>query len=271
VNFCRQLETRTHASGSFVCVGLDTDSSKLPAGQTVLSFNRAIIDATHDLVCAYKMNSAFYEADGPAGIEALQQTFAYINEYYPDIPTILDAKRADIGNTNNAYAKFAFDYLDAGSITIHPYVGREALTPFLDHKDRGIIILCHTSNPGAGELQELVTNGKPLYQLLAENIRDEWNYNHNCLLVIGATYPEQLAEVRKLVGDDIPFLVPGIGSQGGDAEKTVKAGINSRGTGLIINSSRDIIYASNGPDFAEAARDRATKLHNTINKAKGES
>jgi orotidine-5'-phosphate decarboxylase len=269
MSFQEKLDLISKKNNSLVCVGLDSDLEKLPEQFKLkenpqFEFNKAIIDATHDLVCAYKPNSAFYEARGAEGIKDLKMTFDYINQTYPEIVTILDAKRADIGNTNNGYVTFAFDYLNADSITLHPYLGKEALSPFLERKDKASIILCHTTNPGAGELQDLTIDGKPFYQIVATNVATEWNTNNNCFLVLGAKYPEQMAEVRKLTGD-LTFLVPGIGAQGGDIEKTLKAGLNSQKSGLIINSSRGIIFASTGEDFAEKAKEATTKLRDEIN------
>lgn len=234
-------------------------------------FNKAIVDATAGLVCAFKPNSAFYEARGAAGIEELKQTCDYIRQNYADIPIILDFKRGDIGNTNNHYTKFAFDYLQVDAVTVQPYQGRQAVQPFLDCKDKGIMVLCRTSNVGSDEFQDMLVDGRKLYLHVAEHVRDKWNANDNCQLVVGATYPKELAEIRALVGDDMVFLVPGFGAQGGETEATVKAGINSAGRGLIINSSRDIIYASGGEDFAEAARQKALAARDEINTYKGES
>ncbi|MEK7587401.1 MAG: orotidine-5'-phosphate decarboxylase, partial [Patescibacteria group bacterium] len=228
----------------------------------------AIIDATHDLVCAYKPNTAFYEARGVEGITELKMTCDYIREKYPDIALILDAKRADIGSTNEGYVKYAFDWLGADAITLHPYLGKEALKPFLDRKDKGCIILCRTSNPGAGEYQDLkLDSGNQaieLYQRVAKNVANDWNYNGNCGLVVGATYPEELTIVRRIVGE-MPILIPGIGAQGGDIEKTVKAGVDSGGKNAIINSSRAVIFAGNGSNFAQKARETALKLIKEIN------
>lgn len=262
--------------GNFVCVGLDTDITKVPQcmqckfeADTIVAFNKAIVDATKDFVCAYKPNSAFYEAYGPAGVTGLRRTIEYINAVAPDVPVILDAKRADIGNTNAGYADAAFKYLGADAITVHPYLGAEALQPFLDCEDKGIIVLCRTSNKGAGEFQDMLSSAMfgynmPLYQYVAYQVSHSWNKNDNCLLVVGATYPEELVQVRSMVGD-MPILIPGIGAQGGDVEKTVLAGKDSSGQGMIINSSRGIIYASSGPDFATVARAETLKLHNLIN------
>lgn len=289
-NFMQMLEAQWEKE-NFVCVGLDSEYEKIPdsislpklplrKGTAIWKFNRFIVEATKDLVCAYKPNIAFYEAHGDAGLDALKYTISCIHDLAPDVPVILDAKRADIGNTNKGYIKMAFDYLKTDAITVHPYLGKEALQPFLDCADKGIIVLCRTSNKGAGEFQDRIVEVTdeeakqwglprftlmPLYQLVAYRVSREWNVNGNCALVVGATYPEELAAVRQIVGDT-PILIPGIGAQGGDVEKTVKAGKDSRNKGMIINSSRGIIFASNGPDFAEAARRETMKLRDLINK-----
>lgn len=270
MSFQQKYDAIVKKNNSLVCVGLDSDWEKLP--DTVkkekypqFAFNKVIIDATHDLVSAYKPNSAFYEYLGSEGIRQLKLTCDYIHDSYPDIPIILDAKRADIGSTNKGYVSYAFDYLRVDAITLHPYLGKEALQPFLDRKDKGLIILCRTSNPGAGEFQDLETAGEPLYIKVAKQVTQVWNTNKNCLMVVGATYPKELAQIRKLTGD-MTFLVPGIGAQGGDIEKTVSAGLNSKKAGMIINSSRGIIFVSSGLDFAEKAREVTEKLKNTINK-----
>lgn len=270
MDFLNKLRASQSHNNSLLCVGLDPDLGKLPANlrdveSPYFAFNKAIIDATADLVCAYKPNSAFYEARGAAGITELKQTCDYIRQSYPELSIILDFKRGDIGNTNEHYAKFAFDYLGADAVTIHAYPGRQAAQPFLDYKDKGIMVLCHFSSAGSEEFQDLDVDGQKLYLRVAQNVHDGWNGNGNCQLVVGATYPQQLAETRKLVGDDMVFLVPGLGAQGGDAGAFVKAGVNSSGQGLIINSSRQIIYASNGEDFADAARQQAIKARDEIN------
>ena len=272
--FVAKLERRWQ-QGNFVCVGLDSEYSQIPQivrnqgsiEQAMFKFNREIVDATHDLVCAYKPNSAFYEAQGDQGLRALARTIAHIKDQYPDIPVILDAKRADIGNTNLGYVKAAFDELGADAITVHPYLGKEALKPFLDRADKGIIVLARTSNPGAGEFQDLTVGEKqePLYQVVARRVAESWNDNGNCALVVGATYPKELAEVRGIVGN-MPILLPGIGEQGGEVEATVTAGKYSRGWGMIINSSRGIIFASKGEDFADAARKATESLREEINR-----
>jgi orotidine-5'-phosphate decarboxylase len=270
--FGEQLE-QCWRQGKFVCVGLDSEYERLPdavkrtdaVGEAIFNFNRAIIDATHDLVCAYKPNAAFYEAQGEGGHSALVRTVRYIKANYPQIPVILDAKRADIGSTNVGYVQAAFDILGVDAITVHPYLGREALAPFLARKDKGIIVLVKTSNPGSGEFQDLPVGetGEPLYQVVARHVAQHWNANGNCALVVGAPYPGEIQRVRSVVGD-MPFLIPGIGAQGGEVEATVQAARDSRGWGMIINSSRNIIFASQGDNFAQAAREATLQLHEQI-------
>lgn len=271
MNFLDKLNKAIEKNNSLVCVGLDSDFDKLP--QSVIDenhehpqfeFNKNIINATADLVCAYKPNTAFYEARGEEGIKELKLTCDYINSMYSHISIILDAKRGDIGNTNNGYVKFAYEYLGVDAITLHPYLGSEALKPFFDRADKGAILMGRNSNPGAEELQDLQIGDKKLYQIVAERAASQWNKNGNCLLVVGATYPEELADIRKITGD-MTFLVPGIGAQGGDVEATLKAGLNSEKRGLIINSSRGIIFASKEEDFDEKAREETQKLRGQIN------
>lgn len=261
--------------GNFVCVGLDSDYNFIPTAlkskasveEALYIFNRDIIDATHDLVCAYKPNAAFYEVQGDAGLRALIRTVHYLKETYPHIPIILDAKRADIGSTNLGYVQAAFDLIGVDAITVHPYLGKEALAPFLARKEKGIIVLAKTSNPGASEFQDLPVGDsrEPLYQVVAHHVADDWNTHGNCGLVVGATYPDDLKKVRSIVGD-MPILIPGLGAQGGEVEATVTAGKDSRGWGMIINSSRSIIFASKGNDFAQAARKATEELKAEINK-----
>ncbi len=231
-----------------------------------MRFNREIIDATADLVCAYKPNAAFYEAQGDAGYRALIRTVRYIHERYPDIPVILDAKRGDIGSTNLGYAQSAFDVIGVDALTVHPYLGKEALAPLLARREKGIIVLAKTSNPGSGEFQDVRVGPaqEPLYQLVARRVAQHWNEYGNCALVVGATYPSELRQVRALVAD-LPILVPGIGTQGGEVAATVAAGRDSRGWGMIINSARGIIFASRERDFAEAARAATLRLRDEIN------
>lgn len=270
----RELLDAKWGEGKMLCVGLDPDISKIPASvggngprERIVAFNRSIIDATHDLVCSFKLNSAFYEAHGDQGFAALRETIFHIRDAAPDVPVILDAKRGDIGNTNDAYAEAVFGYLSVDAMTMHPYLGREALQPMLDHADKGIFVLCRTSNAGAREFQDLTVDGKPLYQVVAQHVASGWNTNGNCGLVVGATYPDELKAVRE-IAPDMPILVPGVGAQAGDLEKSVAAGKNVRGNGMIIAASRAIIFASSGSDYAEAARTKAEALDSTIRKVR---
>jgi len=261
----------------FLCIGLDPVFDNLPErirktkdiAAALFDFNKAIINKVADIVCAFKPNSAFYELHGTDGWKALNETIAYIRSEHPSIPVIIDAKRGDIGNTNSAYAKAVFDLQGGDAVTMSPYLGEEALASFFERKDKGILILVKTSNPGAEEFQNLLvddpTFGKlPLYQIISKHIAHTWNKNNNCGVVVGATYPEELAQVRAIVGD-VPILIPGVGSQGGDLEETLKNGKDSKGQGMIINASRSVLYASSGDDFDEKARIKAVELHNTIN------
>jgi orotidine-5'-phosphate decarboxylase len=263
-----KFEQRTQAVNSLLCVGLDPRPDRLPAQfqqaqYPLFAFNRHIIDATHAYVAAYKPNIAFYEAHGAQGWHELALTMNYIRENHPDIFAIADAKRADIGATNEAYARAIFDELGFDAITLHPYLGRQAMSVFLERADKTSIILCRTSNEGAGEFQDLVVEGKPLWQIVAEQVRDEWNSAGNCMLVVGATYPDELCTIRQLV-PDMTFLVPGIGVQGGNVELTVRNGINQAGMGIIINSSRGIIFAEDSATAARDLRDAINQYRNDI-------
>ncbi len=272
-NFRQLLEGRWEL-GNFLCVGLDSELSQIPESarkgtvrDTILSFNKQIIDATQTLVCAFKPNPAFYESQGEDGRLALKDTISYIQEVAPEVPVILDAKRGDIKNTNRHYAESAFEHLKADAITVQPYLGGEPLEPFLERKEKGVIVLCHTSTPGAGEIQNLkMESGEPLYKVVARLATEKWNANGNCCVMVGATYPEELSSVRAIVGD-MPILTAGIGAQHGDLGKAIKASKDRRGRGFIINSSRSVIFASAGKDFAEAARKKAQELDGAIRKA----
>ncbi len=258
INICRR-------NNSLLCVGLDTDLEKTPKfllkdDEPILSFNQKIIDATCDLVCAYKPNIAFYEACGSKGWEALKKTCKAIPE---EIPIIVDAKRGDIGNTARMYAKAIFEDLGADAVTVNPYMGEDAISPFLEYETKCALILCLTSNKGAQDFQLSLIDGKPLYQLVAEKTLS-WNQKENCGLVVGATYPEQLRKVRE-IARSLPILIPGIGAQSGEIESTVKSGTDEKKERAIINSSRAIIYASQKEDFAEAARKKALKVRDSIN------
>lgn len=254
MSIIEKYSKRASQINSLVCVGLDAELSKIP--QKFLSmefpqfeFNKYIIEETHEYAAAYKPNSAFYEARGDQGIKELKMTMDYLINNHPDIFTILDAKRADIGNTNNGYVTSIFDWLGFDAVTLHPYLGKEALKPFLDKKDKVSIILCRTSNPGAGELQDIVSDGKKLWEIVGEKVTKEWNTNSNCMIVVGATYPEEMKVLRKITGD-MTFLVPGVGAQGGSVKDVVESGLNSLNQGVIINSARGIIFSDNPKEEA---------------------
>ena len=273
MGFIEQLQRAWRTNGSLVCVGLDPEPSRIPSAlrdspDALFAFCRAIVDATADLVCCFKPQIAHFAAQRAEG--ALERLIAHIHERHPGVPVILDAKRGDIGSTAQFYAAEAFDRYGADAATANPYLGRDSLQPYLDRADRGVVVLCRTSNPGARDLQDLVVAdaggaGVPLYQRVAAMVAREWNGNGNCALVVGATYPRELAEVRAIVGD-MPVLVPGIGAQGGDVAAVVHNGKNSAGAGLIIRSSRAILYASSGDDFAAAARRATETLRADINR-----
>lgn len=275
-NFTSLLKERWVSANSLLCVGLDSEYRKLPevikdiypgaVDQAIFAFNKEIVDATYDVVCAYKPQHAFYGALGELGVKALRMTVAYIHDRYPDIPVILDAKRNDIGNTAEQYAVEVFDVYGADAVTVNPYLGYDGVEPFLRRKDKGAIVLCRTSNKSARDFQDRIDNetGLTIYQLVAQKAAREWNGNGNLSLVMGCTYPEEMKIVREIVGDEIPFLVPGLGAQGGKPED-LPNGFDGRKTGIIANSSRGIIFASSGQDFAEAARREALKLRDAIN------
>ncbi len=265
VNFVEKLTNIAKKNKSLLCVGLDPDPKLMPDKVGVFEFNKAIIDATADLVCAYKPNIAFYEALGNEGLDALKQTVKYVPD---DIPVIVDAKRGDIGNTAKAYARALFDNFNFDATTVNPYLGFDALEPFIQYSDKGVFILCRTSNAGAADFQSLRCETgehsyRPLFEIVALKA-SQWNIHGNIGLVVGATYPEELRLIRNS-HPDMPLLIPGIGAQGGDLAATVRYGVNAKGEGAIINSSRGIIYASKGKDFAEAARRVASSLRDQIN------
>ena len=278
----KQLLKLRQLQGNFVCVGLDSDITKIPkciqqkfVGNTILAFNKIIIDHTKDKAGVYKTNIAFYSPHGSEGIEALLETIIYINAVAPEIPVILDAKRADIGNTNEGYVGEAFEFFGADALTVHPYMGRVSLLPILNQKNKGVVVLCRTSNEGADEFQDSQEDVPdeyytPLYQKVARNVARDWNTHGNCLVVVGATCPEELAIVRKIVGD-MNILIPGAGFQqkhiplNEQVRLIVQAGANSKKGGIIVNSSRGIIFASDKPNFGKVARRETIKLHNLIN------
>ncbi len=246
-----------------LCVGLDPDPTRFPemVDGSVFDFCMAIVDATADTVCAFKPQIAYFAANGAE--RELERICAAIRDRHPDVLLVLDAKRGDIGSTAQQYAHEAFDRYGAHVVTVNPYLGTDSVEPFLRHPDGGVFVLCRTSNPGSGDFQSLSVDGEPLYLHVARRVATEWNEIGDCGLVVGATYPAELSEVRAIVGD-LPLLVPGIGAQGGDVRSTVEAGVDSTGFGMVINSSRAILYASSGPEFAEAARAEAVATRDAI-------
>lgn len=287
MDFSDKLKKTITTNNSLLCIGLDTDVEKIPEHlkndpEPAFVFNKAIIDATHDLVCSYKANIAFYAAQGTKGLTMLIKTIQYIHDKYTGIPVILDAKRADTGNTSKQYVKEVFDVIGADAVTVNPYLGVDSLEPFLKRKDKGVIVLCKTSNPGASDFQNTEvsidihfggvldrtrreTRSEPLYIHVAKHVV-EWNKKYgNCLLVVGATWPEELKKLRELV-TEMFFLIPGVGGQGGNLQKTLENGLTKGKSGLIIHSARAIIYASNDKIFAKRARSEATRLKEKINR-----
>lgn len=286
MNFFEMLKRRQRAVNSMLCVGLDTIDYETPERvvwkKAVFEFNKASIDATAPFVCAYKCNCAFYEGSVYWREVELKETIEYIHATYPDIPVILDGKLGDVAHTSEYYSRKAFLKYRADAVTISPFLGRDACQPFLDRKDKGIFVLCRTSNPGAAEFQErevfipdtrLSVPGfgiaMPFWKYIARQVAEKWNGNGNCGLVVGATRPEVLYEIRRIAGD-MPILVVGIGAQEGDLKAVIQNGLDSEGYGLIINASRSIIYASAGNDFAEASAKEARRLRNRINRLKGQ-
>ncbi len=265
--FLERLNRACQTYRSLLCVGLDPDPSLMPV-QDVLQFNRAIIDATSDLVCAYKPNLAFYEAQGLEGLSALKQTVVYIKRVAPEVLVIGDGKRGDIDSSSRAYARAMFQVWGFDAVTVNPYLGGDSLQPFLDYTEKGVFLLCRTSNLGAVDLQDLKAPGGagelPVYQHVAMRAQ-EWNTHGNVGLVVGATYSDDLRQVRKLC-PQMPILVPGVGAQGGDLEAAIRYGTDEEGRLAIISASRQITYASKGEDFPQAARREATRLKEEINR-----
>ncbi len=264
MKFLDYLDFAAEKNNSLLCVGLDIDFSRIPkeildSEDPIFNFNRAIVDATCDLVCAYKPNIAFYEMYGIYGLESLMKTIEYVRE---KIPVILDAKRGDVRHTAMAYAKAVFDVYKADAVTVNPYMGYDTIKPFMEYQEKGVFILCLTSNVGYKDFQ---TAGKeePLYKLVAKHAK-EWNLYKNLGLVVGATQAQDLKDIREITGD-MPILIPGIGAQGGDVEDSVKFGTDKKGGRAIFNASRSVIYASSGRDFASAARQEAQRLRDKIN------
>ena len=267
MSFMKKLADAWKTNRSFLCVGLDPALERVPPSLAaspypLFEFNKAIIDATHDCVCAYKPQFAYYAAYD--ALDQLKLTIDYIAKTYSNIPVILDAKRGDIGSTARMYAREVFDVYHADAVTVNPYMGGDTLKPFLDRADKGVVILCRTSNPGAQQLQGLAVEGVALYQHVARLAAQEWNYNRNVMLVVGATAPYELGQVREQC-PTLPLLVPGVGAQGGDVEAVVRQGVTSAGDGLVINSSRGILYAGSGSDFDRKARGAAIELRDAIN------
>ncbi|WP_223788156.1 orotidine-5'-phosphate decarboxylase [Marinicella meishanensis] len=263
--FIQQLAQAQRQNNSLVCVGLDPNPAKINAmGVDLLSWLQGIVDATAAHVCAFKPQIAYFAAMGAE--TELQQIIQYIHQQHPTIPVILDAKRGDIGSTAEQYANEAFIRYQADAVTVNPYMGGDTIEPYTQFADKGVVVLCKTSNAGSGELQNLtLDSGETLFQRVAKQASERWNQHHNVLLVVGATYPEELAQIRGIVGD-MPLLIPGIGAQGGDVAATLKAGLRTDGLGLIISSSRGIIYAGDrAENYAAAAQDACLTLKNTIN------
>ena len=263
--FFAKLQQASQSNRSFLCVGLDPHPSLLPE-KDVAVFNRAIIEATADLVCCYKPNLAFYESMGPQGLEVLLRTVEAVPRH---VPVIADGKRGDIASTAEAYAHALFDVYGCDAATVNPYLGGDSLAPFLQRADKGIFVLCRTSNPGGADLQAraVVTDGttRPLYEVVAELARDRWNERGNVGLVVGATFPEELGRIRQLC-PRLPFLLPGVGAQGAEVAAAVRNALDEEGAGFIITSSRQILYASSGRDYAQAARRAAEALRDEINR-----
>jgi orotidine-5'-phosphate decarboxylase len=254
-----KLALRIERVNSLLCVGLDPDFEKLPARFRSEKFPQQrfgewIVAQTAEFAAAVKLNAAFYEARGAEGVAEMERTVEYARARHPELVTICDAKRADIGNTNKGYVEAIFDRMGFDAVTLHPYLGREALEPFLSRRDKMCIVLCRTSNPGAGEFQDLSVDGKPLWLAVAERVTSEWDVDGNCALVVGATYPEEMRQVRK-AAPTTTFLVPGIGAQGGDVRAVVEAGLGQNGAGLLLSASRSILFSDDPAAAARAHRD----------------
>lgn len=266
--FIEMLSRRWSANGTLLCVGLDPDPARFPrhlqGDDAILEFCRAIVDATHDLVCAFKPQIAYFAAHRAE--DQLEALIAYVHERYPDVPVILDAKRGDMGATSEQYAREVFERYRGDAVTLQPYQGYDAIAPYLAYEGKGAIILCRTSNASGDELQSLRVRSSnredPLYLHVARLVAERWNTNGQCGLVVGATYPQELAEVRAAVSD-MPILVPGIGAQGGDLEASVIAGATPSG-GIIVSSSRSVLYAGKDEDFASASRRVAIETRDAI-------
>ena len=267
MHFMTALEAAWRQRNSLLCVGLDPDPARFPAHlqgrpHAILEFCTQIVDATADLVCCFKPQIAYFAARRAE--DQLEALIEHIHARHPGIPVVLDAKRGDIGSTAEQYAVEAFERFKADAITVNPYMGRDSVDPYLAYPDKGVILLCRTSNPGGSDLQFLDVGGLKLYEHVARLVAEEWNASGNCGLVVGATFPAEIARVRALIGD-MPLLVPGIGAQGGDIAATLAAGRSTHGAGLMINSSRAILYAGQDENFAAAARQAALDTRDAIN------
>ena len=263
-----KFERRAEHADSLLCVGLDPEFERIPERfqsdeLPLYAFCRWIIQETAAYAAAFKPNVAFFEARGVMGMWELESTIQFLRKHYPEWLTICDAKRGDIGNTNRGYATSIFDALGFDAVTLHPYLGREALAPFLERRDKASIILCRTSNPGAGEFQDLIVDGRPLWQAVAEQVSREWNGNGNCMLVVGATWPEEMRAIRA-IAPELTLLVPGVGAQGGDVAAVVAAGLDARGKGLILSSSRSILYSEEPAAAARALRDEINAARRAV-------
>ena len=268
MTFTQMLAAAWQKNNSLLCVGLDPDPAKFPAqlkgrDDAIFEFCAAIVDATADLVCSFKPQIAYFAARRAE--DHLEALIAHIHEKHPGILVILDSKRGDIGSTAEQYAIEAFERYKADAVTVNPYMGRDSVDPYLAYPNKGVILLCRTSNPGGSDLQFIDVGGAKLYEHVARIIATDWNTTGQCALVVGATFPGEIARVREIVGD-MPLLVPGIGAQGGDVEATLNAGRTATGSGLIINNSRAVLYAGKGEDYADAARRVATETRDTINR-----
>jgi orotidine-5'-phosphate decarboxylase len=267
-----KLARRIEAANSLLCVGLDPDFEKLPQRyrghvDPQQRFGEWIVAQTTEYAAAIKLNAAFYEARGAEGVAEMERTVEYVRARYPEVVTICDAKRADIGNTNKGYVEAIFDRMGFDAVTLHPYLGREALEPFLSRRDKMCIVLCRTSNPGAGEFQDLDVDGRPLWFAVAERVSSAWDVDGNCALVVGATYPEEMRLVRE-VAPRTTMLVPGIGTQGGDVQAAVRAGLDTRGAGMLLSASRSVLFSEDPGAAARALRDEINSAREMVHAAR---
>ncbi len=272
MTIAQKFAARSKAVDSLLCVGLDPELELIPrrfhsSESPLFEFCRWIIEQTHAVTAAYKPNMAFFEAHGTQGMAALERTMEYLRAEHPDIVTVCDAKRGDIGNTNRGYVTSIFDAMGFDAVTLHPYLGKESLAPFLAREDKASIILCRTSNPGAGELQDLLVDGRPLWESVAHRVATDWNTKGNCMLVVGATYPDEMRRIRA-IAPELVFLVPGIGAQGGDVNAVVDAGLDASGGGMMISSSRGILYSDDPAAAARALSDEINAAREVVHGAR---